>query len=33
MVLVTNISGTKADEALFTLASELYRQFAGHSCE
>jgi CubicO group peptidase (beta-lactamase class C family) len=33
MVLVTNISGTKADEALFTLASELYRQFAGHRRE
>ena len=28
MVLVTNISGSKADEALFTLASELYGRFA-----
>ena len=33
MVLVTNISGAKADEALFTLASELYRQFAGQKRE
>jgi hypothetical protein len=28
MVLVTNISGSKADEALFSLASELYGRFA-----
>jgi len=28
MVLVTNISGSKADEALFTLAPELYGRFA-----
>ena len=27
MVLVTNVSGPKADEALFTLAPELYKRF------
>jgi hypothetical protein len=28
MVLVTNIAGSKADEALSALAPELYAQFA-----
>jgi hypothetical protein len=29
MVIVTNISGAKANEALLSIAGELYRQHAG----